>query len=209
MVMLAIHHLLLSKYTGQEDIVVGTGIAGRRHADLEHIMGMFVNMLAIRNRPQGHKSFLEFLAEVKNNALNAFNNQDYQFEELVRKLGWQGDSARNPLFDTVFQVQALEFPELTVPGLTIKPFAFKNPVTRFDLIIFAEDNGDTIEMKVSYSTELFNSSTAEEIVKNYLEILDQAINTPDMPLKDFTITTELVEAQIDIFKEDQSDFGFE
>ncbi|MBJ8191553.1 hypothetical protein JDS79_32765, partial [Bacillus cereus] len=83
MVLLAAYTVLLSKYSGQEDLVVGTPVAGRTNADLEPVIGMFVNTLAIRNRPADDKTFLSYLEEVKETALGAFENQDYPFEELV------------------------------------------------------------------------------------------------------------------------------
>ena len=86
MVLLAGFNVLLSRYSGQEDIIIGSPIAGRPHADLQNIIGMFVNTLAMRNYPVGNKSFLEFLEEVKQGALEAYEHQDYQFEELVEKV---------------------------------------------------------------------------------------------------------------------------
>ncbi|MCP5107711.1 MAG: non-ribosomal peptide synthetase, partial [bacterium] len=83
MVLLAVFNVVLAVLSGQEDIVVGTAVAGRRHADLEEIIGMFVNTLAIRNYPGGEKSFIKFLRELKERTLTAFENQDYPFEDLV------------------------------------------------------------------------------------------------------------------------------
>ncbi|MCP5050905.1 MAG: polyketide synthase, partial [bacterium] len=104
-VFLAVTSIVLSKYTMRQDIVVGTGVAGRTHADLEHVIGMFVNMLAIRSYPRENKGFHEFLEEVRENALDAFENQDYQFDELVKRLNLTGESGRNPLFDVEFTFQ--------------------------------------------------------------------------------------------------------
>ncbi|MCP4156072.1 MAG: hypothetical protein GY757_50600, partial [bacterium] len=95
---------LLSKLSGQEDIIVGTATAGRRHADLERIVGMFVNTLAMRNYPEGEKNVAEYLKEVKNATLNAFDNQEYQFENLVDRLSVRRDTGRNPLFDVMFNL---------------------------------------------------------------------------------------------------------
>ncbi|MCP4150805.1 MAG: hypothetical protein GY757_23870, partial [bacterium] len=104
MTILSIFTILLSKLSGQEDIIVGTPTAGRRHADLESIIGMFVNTLAIRNYPEGTKTITEYLGEVKENTLQAFENQEYQFEELVDKLSLKRDTGRNPLFDVMFNL---------------------------------------------------------------------------------------------------------
>ncbi|MFA7746287.1 condensation domain-containing protein, partial [Salinicoccus roseus] len=92
--------ILLAKYSGQGDIVVGTPIAGRPHADLEPIIGMFDNTLAIRTAPMAEKTFLDYITETKETMLKAFEHQEYPFEELVEKLGVKRDLSRNPLFDT-------------------------------------------------------------------------------------------------------------
>ncbi|MGN4562436.1 condensation domain-containing protein, partial [Bacillus cereus group sp. MYBK5-2] len=108
MVLLAAYTTLLAKYSGQEDIIVGTPIAGRTHADLEPIIGMFVNTLAIRNYPEGDKTFYMYVQEVKETMLNAYENQEYPFEELVQKVNIKRDMSRNPLFDTMLVLQNTE-----------------------------------------------------------------------------------------------------
>jgi non-ribosomal peptide synthetase component F len=109
MVLLAIHTIFLSKVSNREDIVIGTPATGRRHADLDHVIGMFVNTLAMSNYPRGEKHFKEFLKEVKTKALQTFDNQDYQFEDLVETLTLNRDTGRNPLFDTIFGLQTWKF----------------------------------------------------------------------------------------------------
>ncbi|WP_036694188.1 condensation domain-containing protein, partial [Paenibacillus tyrfis] len=108
MVLLAAYTALLHKYTGQEDVIVGTPIAGRPHADLESIIGMFVNTLALRHYPAGEKMFHDYVQEVKETSLKAFENQDYPFEALVDKLDLKRDMSRHPLFDTMFVLQNTE-----------------------------------------------------------------------------------------------------
>ncbi|MCU0286922.1 MAG: amino acid adenylation domain-containing protein, partial [Acidobacteria bacterium] len=98
MILLAIMTIFISKLSGQEDIIIGTPISGRSHPDLEHIIGMFANTIALRNYPAGEKTFVEFLDEVKENCLEAFENQDYPFEYLVEKLSVSRLPGRNPLF---------------------------------------------------------------------------------------------------------------
>ena len=122
MVLLSALNILLSKYSGQEDIIVGSPIAGRQHADLENMIGMFVNTLAIRNHPEGSKTYEEFLSEVKENALKAYENQDYQFEELVDKLNLRRDIGRNPLFDVMFIMQNMDAKVITLKNLRFKPY---------------------------------------------------------------------------------------
>ncbi|TGU44306.1 hypothetical protein EN829_071830, partial [Mesorhizobium sp. M00.F.Ca.ET.186.01.1.1] len=95
-------HVLLSKYSGQDDVMIGTVTAGRVHPDTESMTGMFVNTLAMRNQSAPTKTFRQFLLEVKDNTLAAFEHGQYPFEELVEKLAIQRNRSRNPLFDTLF-----------------------------------------------------------------------------------------------------------
>ncbi|MCP4117989.1 MAG: AMP-binding protein, partial [Desulfobacteraceae bacterium] len=104
MTILTIFTILLSKLGGQEDIIVGMPTAGRRHADLENIIGMFVNTLVMRNYPSGEKTCREFLKEIKKGTLQAFDNQEYQFEDLVDRLSVRRDTGRNPIFDVMFNL---------------------------------------------------------------------------------------------------------
>ena len=115
MVLAAAVNILLSKLSGQEEIIIGTPIAGRRHADLEKIIGMFVNTLALRNYPIGRATFKEFLADVKERILMVFENQEYPFEELVDKLSLKRDMGRNPLFDVMFVLQNMNATVQSIP----------------------------------------------------------------------------------------------
>ncbi|WP_231104047.1 condensation domain-containing protein, partial [Bacillus amyloliquefaciens] len=102
MVLLAVYNVMLSKYSGQQDVIIGTAESGRSDTELENTVGMFVNTVAIRNFPEEHKTFRAFLEEVKHHTLKDFENTDYQFENIVQKLGVKRDSSRNPLFDVMF-----------------------------------------------------------------------------------------------------------
>jgi hypothetical protein len=102
--LLAVFNILLSKLCHQEDIIIGTPIAARRHIDLQPIVGMFVNTLPMRNYPSGHKTFRQFLKEVKKGTLKAYENQEYPFEELVDKISIRRDTSHNPVFDVMFNL---------------------------------------------------------------------------------------------------------
>ncbi|MCU4825161.1 amino acid adenylation domain-containing protein, partial [Bacillus cereus] len=109
MVLLAVYNVMLAKYSNQEDIIVGTAESGRSYADLENTVGMFVNTVALRNFPESHKTFREFLEEVKYNTLKDFDNTDYQFENLTQKLALKRDASRNPLFDVMFTFESMDY----------------------------------------------------------------------------------------------------
>ncbi|NUF07909.1 hypothetical protein G8D97_23405, partial [Bacillus sp. SPB7] len=108
-------------------------IAGRPHADLDRVVGMFVNTLAMRNYPTGEKTFEQFASEVKENALRAYENQDYPFEEIVETLDVTRDMSRNAIFDVMFVLQNMDQEAGKVEGLEIKPFEWEYEIAKFDL----------------------------------------------------------------------------
>ena len=180
MVLLSVIKILLSKYTSQEDIIVGSPIAGRPHADLEGIIGMFVNTLAMRNYPKSGKTYEEFLKEVKETALTAYENQDYQFEELVDKLNLRRDLSRNPLFDVMFVLQNMETKELVLEGLRFTEYRSEQVSAKFDLTFTAVEGQDEIRFSIEYCTGLFKRETIERFsihLQNLIEIITADRNT--------------------------------
>ena len=196
MVLLAAYNILLSKYSGQEDIVIGSPIAGRQHADLGNIVGMFVNTLALRNYPAGNKSYLEFLNEVKENALLAYENQDYQFEELVEKVSVRRDFSRNPLFDVMLVLQNIEMAGIDLTGLRIKPYPFNNQVAKFDLTLTAIETERNILFTLEYSTKLFRTETIERLSSHFNNILQAIVANPEVKLAEIEMLTEVEKNRI-------------
>jgi acyl carrier protein len=206
--LLAVYNILLSKYTGQEDIIVGSTIAGRNHADLEHIIGIFVNLLAMRNRAEENKRFIDFLKEVKTNTIDAFENQDYPFDELVKKLGLERNWKRNPLFDTQFILQNLENErgDIEGVGLTFEPYNYKKTQSPFDLFLEATEINNTITLRLIYLTSLYKPSTVEYMSKHYIEILRQVAVNRDILLKDIRISHTLSAAQTVVSQKEVMEF---
>jgi amino acid adenylation domain-containing protein len=214
MVLLAAYYILLSRYSRQEDIVVGAPVVGRRHVQLQNIIGMFVNMLAIRNAPGANKSIKKFLLEIKDKVIGAMENQDYHFEELVAELGLHGDLGRNPLFDAVFAMHNIEMGEIgAIPLIDddtshITEYDFHSNMSRFDLLLNALEVGDTIKHELHYSTTLFEISTIKDMAKHFVEALRQMVEDPDMQLKGIEMTFDLVAMEPKKLLEDEEDFGF-
>ena len=175
MVLLSAVDILLSKYTGQEDIIVGSPIAGRLHADLENIIGVFVNTLAMRSYPESDKIYMEFLNEVKNTALRAYENQGYQFDELIDRLNLQRYINRNPLFDVMFVLQNTEASNLEIEGLKITKYDNGQNPAKFDLSFTAMEVGDEIAFSVEYCVSLFKRKTVERM-SNHLQNLLRVIS---------------------------------
>ncbi len=182
MVLLAAYNILLSKYSGQEDIIVGSPIAGRPHVDLDNIIGMFVNTLAMRNYPRGDKLFVEFLADVKARALKAYENQDYQFEMLVEKFELERNINRNPLFDVMFVLQNMEYDEYLLDELKFTPVEIYNDAAKFDLTLRAEEVADKIKFSLGYSTDLFKKSTVKRMVEHFQQILRIFVAEPKVQI---------------------------
>lgn len=206
--LLAAFTVLLSKYSGQEDIVVGSGVAGRQHADLANVMGMFINMLPMRNFPEKHLTYREYLRNVRENALNAYANQDYQYEDLVMKLGLQGTAGRNPLFDFVFEVQNMEIPKAEIPGLKIRSLDQNFDITHFDMTVHVFTNENDIDIRVVYSTDLFKRETIVRMGDRYSEILEQVTGDSTITLENITLSQELVAVTSTLLQEEEDDFEF-
>ncbi|MGD2085188.1 MAG: amino acid adenylation domain-containing protein [Candidatus Aminicenantes bacterium] len=214
MILLAVYSLLLSIYTRQQDIIIGSPVAGRRDQCLEDIVGMFVNMLPMRNQPHPTKILRDFINEVKTSAIDAFENQDYPFDQLVETLGIPRNLSRKPLVETVFTLQNTfrpKNPESPAPRENepnIKHHAVEFITTMFDLTLDALEQGEVILIWWTYSTELFNPSTIEKLNKHYMEILEQVVENIDIKIKDIKISHDLVAAESNPLKTDQGDFGF-
>ncbi|MCF2946439.1 non-ribosomal peptide synthetase, partial [Paenibacillus tarimensis] len=183
MVLFAAYTVLLSKYSGQEDLVVGTPVAGRTNADLEPVIGMFVNTLAIRNRPSGDKTFLSYLEEVKETALGAFENQDYPFEELVERLNVKREPGRFPLFDAVFDLQNIGERDAELEGVSLKAYELDHlEEAKFDLTLFMYENNGALSGGFYYAARLFNEARIRTLAEDYLRILSQIAENPQLEL---------------------------
>ncbi|MCX6582230.1 MAG: amino acid adenylation domain-containing protein [Candidatus Aminicenantes bacterium] len=192
-VLLAVYNILLARYTLQEDIIVGSPVVGREHADLHNIIGTFANMLAMRNFPVEHKTFGDFLKEVKENALKAYENQDYQFDELVAAGGIKAAPGRNPLFDTVLNMVNIEQEKNAWQmddHLDILPYEFEYNAAKYDLLMRAYEDADTIHISLEYATSLFKPGTAENILEHFTAILTQAVQNLEQKIQDITITAD-------------------
>ncbi|MCY8785573.1 non-ribosomal peptide synthetase [Bacillus spizizenii] len=193
MILMAAYTILLSKYSGQEDIVVGTPVSGRSHMDVESVVGMFVNTLVIRNHPAGRKTFEDYLNEVKENMLNAYQNQDYPLEELIQHVHLLKDSSRNPLFDTMFVLQNLDQVELNLDSLRFTPYKLHHTVAKFDLTLSIQTDQDKHHGLFEYSKKLFKKSRIEALSKDYLHILSVISQQPSIQIEHIELSGSTAE----------------
>ncbi|MCP5047403.1 MAG: amino acid adenylation domain-containing protein, partial [bacterium] len=208
MVLLSLTTIFLSKLSGQDDIVIGTPIAGRRHADLEKVIGMFVNTLALRNYPIGRKTVKEFIEGVKKQTLSAFENQEYQFEDLVEQLPIDRNTGRNPLFDVMFSLLVIEQERMvnsagdSIPGDTVKKnvvsdagtgirnYDYERRNSKFDLTVTAVDLAHTIQIGFTYCAALFRVETIQRFIAYFKRVISQYLQEPQKKLRDMEIIGE-------------------
>ncbi|MRN57058.1 type I polyketide synthase [Paenibacillus monticola] len=198
MVLLGIYNILLAKYSMQDDVIIGSPIAGRTRSELQGIAGIFVNMLAMRNHPTADKTFAEFLREVKKHALDAYENQEYPFEDLVASLQLERVTNRNPLFESVFVMQNMEEGKVELAGLRLTPYDISIKSSIFELYLQAVERGENVTLWLNFKTALFKRQTVVKMTQRFIEIAAQVAENPDRRIGDISFVHDLVEAKSDV-----------
>ena len=184
MVMLSLFKLLLSKLSNQYDIIVGTPISGRHHFDLERTVGMFVNTLALRTSPSGDKFYKDYLSEVKETVLSSFENQNYQYEDLIDNLLIERDISRNPLFDVMFSYineRDKDFENMTS---FIRPYNSEEIEvnSKFDVTMIIAEGKNHMGVTINYNKSLFKNSSVEKFLKYFDRLITTVISNPEILL---------------------------
>ncbi|WP_458460228.1 amino acid adenylation domain-containing protein [Paenibacillus sp.] len=184
MVMLSVWNLLLAHRTGQQDIVVGTPVAGRLQEEWKETVGMFVNMIAMRNFPAHERAYTEFLRELKQHTLDAFAYQEYPFNELVSQLGLKRELNRNSVFDVCFDYQNMELHGLELNGLQFSAYPLETGTSTYDLLMTCQENREkqVIEGYIEYSLDLFHRDTVESMVQEFIGLCEQIVQQPHLSL---------------------------
>jgi amino acid adenylation domain-containing protein len=209
MVLMAVYNVLLMRYCRQEDIVVGTLTDGRSHPHLENMLGLFTATLAIRNKPEQGKPFVDFLAEVKENCLQAFKNSDYPFEELLETINVERTLSRSPLFDIMLILQDVEEPQISSPGLLIRSHPFRPDTSIFDLRLTVKETGDKqeLEIEIEYAVSLFKLETIKRLAHHYLNIVKEVTANDRKRLGDIQFISQEEKNQIlSVFNDTQVEY---
>lgn len=194
--LLATVNVLLYHYSSQEDLIIGSPIAGRSHSDLEDQIGFYVNTLALRTRLNVENSFRKLLAETKRLTLDAFEHQVYPFDELVDELQINRDMSRNVLFDVMVVLQNTgmigKIEEAQLIGLEIKESEddIEHVVSKFDLTFDFVEHGDCIDLTIEYNSDLFDDSSIYKMTERLETLLGSIIAAPDEALKNLHFITE-------------------
>jgi amino acid adenylation domain-containing protein len=195
MTLLAAFQVLLSRYSGQQDVVVGTPIAGRTRAEEEAVIGLFVNTLALRVDVSGAPTFRQVLVRVRETCLGAYAHQEIPFEKLVQELRPERSLRHSPLFQVFFQLNAPR-ESLSLSGLQSSPFKHQNETAKFDLTLALNDTSNGLLGNLEYSTDLFDPSTATRLVTHFSTILSAAVAAPDTPLNALPMLTQSERRQL-------------
>ena len=190
MLLLSVYYILLSKYSSQEDIVVGSPIVGRNIAELYNLIGMFVNTLAMRANIDSNLSFKDFLSYIKDMCLNNYKYQDYPFDELVDKLKIQRDTSRNPLFDVMFIYQNNGNATADFGDIKTEYFTPDTKISKFDLSLEVVPENDILNLSFEYATALFNKQFIEDLSKHYSNILTSCLDNLNIKISNICMLSE-------------------
>ena len=190
MTLLSAFVTLLYRYSGQEDIVVGSPIAGRTRVEIEDLIGFFVNTLVLRTDLSGNPSFRELLGRVRETALAANAHQDLPFEKLVEELQPERDLSMSPLFQVMFTLQNAPGEVLELPGLTLSPLEMDNETAKFDLTLSMIEGEGGLRGSIEYNTDLFEEATIERMLGHYETLLEGIVADPEQQLSHLPLLTE-------------------
>jgi non-ribosomal peptide synthetase component F len=182
MVLLAAFQLLLSRWSGQQDITVGSPIAGRTHRQTEGLIGFFATTLVLRSDLSGEPSFHELLDRVKESALGAYDHQDIPFEKLVAELHLDRDLSRQPLFQVMFALQNVPREALELPGLRLQPAERPRRTAKFDLFLQIAEDADGLAGSIEYATDLFDQATIQRMAGHFRTLLEGIVADPEQPV---------------------------
>ena len=196
MTLLAAFKVLLSRYSGQTDLVVGTPIAGRTRVETEPLIGLFVNTLALRTDLAGNPTFRELLARVRGVTLGAYAHQDVPFERLVEELQPERSLSHTPLFQVMVMLMNTPLPELAMAGLTLRRIDLSTGTAKFDVTLLLEERDGGITAQWEYNTDLFNTETIKRMAGHYETLLESIVAQPEQHIAALPLLTQAERQQL-------------
>ena len=189
MMLLTAFGTLLHRYSGQEDILIGSPIAGRDRAEIEGLIGFFINTVVVRTDFSKNPSFLALLSQVRQQALGAYAHQDTPFEKLVEELQPERDTSRNPLFQVWFNMLNLGDIELPLSGMVVEPVSMLETASKFDLTLYVTEQQQGIQLELVYNTDLFIAAKMVEMLDQFHHLLNQIVILPDNNIANYSLVT--------------------
>jgi len=196
MTLLTAFQILLHRYTGQDDILVGSPIANRNRTEIEGLIGFFVNTLVLRTDHSGNPTFLELLHRVKESVLDAFNHQDLPFEKLVEELGPVRDLSHSPLFQAMFAFQNVPPGNFDLEGFNIRPMMIAGETTKFDLTVTIHEAVPGLRTGLQYCTDLFDDATMVRVLTHLRNLLEGIVANPEQPISELPLLSKAERHQL-------------
>ncbi|MBE8986272.1 non-ribosomal peptide synthetase [Nostoc sp. LEGE 12450] len=204
MTLLAAYDTLLYRYTGSDDVLVGSPIANRDRSEIEGLIGFFVNTLVMRTNLAGNPSFSELLGRVREMAMDAYSHQNLPFEMLVEALQPQRDLRHTPLFQVMFALQNAPIPEVELTGLTISSLPAAGATAKFDLSLLMQNTATSTTLSTGaglvgvweYSTNLFDASTIKRMTGHFVTLLEGIVANPQQKISQLPLLTEVEQQQL-------------
>ncbi|HVU70109.1 MAG TPA: amino acid adenylation domain-containing protein, partial [Ktedonobacteraceae bacterium] len=206
MTLLAAFQVVLARYSGQRDIVVGSPIAGRTRVELEGMIGFLVNTLALRVQLADNPSFGEVVQRVREAALQAYAHQDVPFEQVVQALQPERNLSHSPLFQVMFMLQNDQQTAFSLPAITSTPLPIASPIAKFDLTMTLMEEGEIIQGELEYNTDLFDEVTMRRLAGHYLHLLDEVVRDASQPVLDIPLLTAGEQRQLRDWNATEADF---
>ncbi len=197
MILLTALQLLLQRYTGQDDIVVGSPIAGRNRSEIEGLIGFFVNTLVFRTKLTGNPTVAELLQQVRDTTLAAYEHQDLPFERLVEELHPERSLSHTPIFQVLFNYHNAPRTTLALPNLRVERLPVESDTAKFDLSLAVVDTDDGIRATFNYNVDLFNEETIARMAGHFATLLDGMVNNPQRPIHELPLLTPAERQQIE------------
>ena len=194
--LLAAFKVLLHRYSRQEDISIGTPVANRNRAEIEDLIGFFVNSLVMRSDLSGNPSFRELVKRVNDVAMEAYSHQDVPFEMLVNKLHPERDMSHTPFFQVMFALQEAQQEALQTPELKISLIETESGTAKFDIIMFAEERKDGLRIAIEYNIDLFNDDTIRRMAGHFENLLNGVVKNPDQSIDALPLMTAVERAKV-------------
>ncbi|MCP5098650.1 MAG: amino acid adenylation domain-containing protein, partial [Chloroflexi bacterium] len=190
MTMLSAFKLLLYRLSGQEDIIVGTPIAGRNRVELEQMIGFFINTLALRTQVSTEMPFSELLTAVRTTTLNAYSHQNLPFEQVLKSLKADRNLSHTPLFQVMFNMFMLDDAGPQLPGLTSEPINTEDVHSKFDLTLYVREKNGKMQLRLVYNPALFDRTRMEEMLRQYQSLLQQIVEAPELSINAYSLVTK-------------------
>jgi amino acid adenylation domain-containing protein len=209
MTLLAAFKTLLYRYTGQEDILIGSPIANRNRGEIESLIGFFVNTLVLRTDLFGNPSFQELLGRVREVTLGAYAHQDLPFEKLVEELQPERNLSHAPLFQVMFVFQNAPMKTLELPGLSIQPLKVNSGTAKFDLTLSMQDTEQGLIATFEYNTDLFDEATISRYCGHFQTLLASIVANPQQRLSELPLLTATEQQQLVEWNNTKTEYGNE